>query len=148
MLVRILVAALAGALVFFLGGWVIYGILLRSYFDSTMTPAAKSVMNTDPSFAPLIVAEIVFGIFFAFVFDYWASIRTLVGGIKAGAIMMFLLSLGWDLQMMAFFKDMHTGSPWSPMIVDILAATVLGVLAGGTIGAVLGLMRSNERAAA
>ena len=143
MLVRIIVAALAGALVFFLGGWLIYGVLLRSYFESDMTPAARAVMNTEPNFLPLIVAQIVFGFLFAFIFDYWASIRSWLGGLRAGAILMFLLSLGWDLQMNAFFKDMHAGSPFTITIVDIIAATVLGALAGAAIGAVLGMMRKD-----
>ena len=143
MFVRILVAGIAGAIAMFLLGWLIYGILLHGYFDSTMTPAAKAVMNTDPNFAPLVVAEIVFGVLFAFIFDYWASISTFVGGITGGAILMFGLSLGWDMQMMAFFKDMHTGSPYLPMCVDIIAATVLGAISGGVIGQVIGMMKKS-----
>ena len=143
MFVRILVAGIAGAVAMFLLGWLIYGVLLQGYFDSTMTATARSVMNTQPNFAPLVVAEIVFGLLFAFIFDYWASISTLVGGMIGGAILMFGLSLGWDMQMMAFFKDMHTGSPYVPMIVDLIAATILGAISGGVIGQVIGMMKKS-----
>src|SRR5947208_9237522 len=112
MYVRILASGIAGAIAMFLLGWLIWGILLHGYFDSTMTATAKSVMNTEPSFAPLVVAEIVFGLLFAFIFDYWASISTFVGGLTGGAVLMFGLSLGWDRQISAFFKDMHVGSPY------------------------------------
>ena len=143
MLTRVLAGTIAGAVVFFLGGWLIWGILLRSYFDSTMSASAKSVMNLEPNFVPLILAQLAFGALFAYIFDQWATIRTFGGGLKAGAIIMFLMILGFDLQMSAFFKDMHVGSPYIPMVVDVLAATVLGAITGGVIGLVLGKLDKN-----
>jgi len=140
MLVRILVGGIAAAVVFFLGGWVLYGLLLNSYFDSTMTATAKSVMNTEPSFVPLIIAEIAFGLLYAYILIKWASMRTFIGGAIGGATIMLLSSIGYDFQMGAFFKDMHVGSPYVPMIVDIACAVVLGALAGGTIGLINGMM--------
>lgn len=143
MLVRVLVAGIAGAIAMFVLGWLIWGILLHGYFDSTMSASAKAVMNEMPNFVPLAIAQIVFGVLFAFIFDYWASISTFVGGLIGGAILMFGLSLGWDLQMAAFFKDMHVGSPYVPTIVDIIAATIFGALSGGVIGQVIGMMKKS-----
>lgn len=144
MLIRVLAATLAGAITFFLGGWLIYGLLLRSYFESGMTPAGRAVMRPEPDLIPLIFAQVAFGGLFAFVFAYWASIRTLVGGLRGGAILFFLIALGFDLQMMAFFQNMHVGTPWMYMIVDLVAATVLGALAGGVVGQVLGMMDKQD----
>ena len=59
---------------------------------------------------------------------------------------MFLIALGFDLQMSAYFKDMHVGSPYMPLVVDLIAATVLGAIAGGVIGLVLGMMDKNASA--
>lgn len=143
MAVRIIVGGIVGAIVMFLLGWLVWGILLHSYFDSTMTATAKSVMSTEPNIAPLALAEIVFGLMFAFIFDYWASIGTFVRGAIGGAIIWFCLSLGWDLEMTAFFKDMHVGSPYMPMVVDVLAATIVGAISGGVIGQVLGMMKKS-----
>ena len=143
MAVRILAAGIAGAIAMFLLGWIIYGMLLMNYFQSTMTPTAKSVMNAEPNFVPLILAHVVFGLLFAYIFDRWATISTFVGGLIGGATLMLPLSLGWDLQMAAFFKDMHVGSPYVPMIVDVLAATVMGALTGGVVGQVLGMMKKD-----
>ena len=140
MLTRILAATVAGAVVMFLYGGLVWGWLLRSYFDGTMSATAKSVMNTEPSFVPLIVAQFIFAALFAFIFDRWASIRTFAAGLKGGAILMCALSLGWDIEMTAFFKDMHVGSPYVPIAVDVIVATVMGAIAGGVIGLVLGKM--------
>lgn len=143
MMVRILVSGIVGAIAMFILGFLIWGLLLHSYFDSTMTATAKSVMLEQPNFVPLAIAQIVFGILFAYIFDKWASISTFVGGMTGGAILMFGLSLGWDLQMTAFFKDMHVGSPYVPLVVDVLAATVFGALSGGVIGQVIGMMKKS-----
>jgi hypothetical protein len=97
-------------------------------------------MNTEPAMLPLIIAQVVFGLLFAFIFDQWASIRTFVGGLRGGAIIFFGFALGMDMQMSAFFKDMHVGSPYVPIVVDVIAATVLGAIGGGVIGQVLGMM--------
>ena len=43
--------------------------------------------------------------------------------------------------MSAFFKDMHVGSPYMPMVVDLIASTVMGAISGGVIGQVLGMMK-------
>ena len=146
MLIRILAATVAGAVVMFLGGWLIYGILLRSYFEGTMTAAARTVMKAEPDFVPLIIAQLVFAGLFAFIFEYWATISTFVGGLKGGAIIMFALALGFDLQMSAFFQNMHTVSPYMMIVIDVIAATVLGAIAGGVIGQVLGMMNKNTGA--
>jgi hypothetical protein len=140
MLTRILAATVAGAVTLFLLGWLIYGMLLRNFFDGAMTPAARAVMRTEPDFIPLILAQLAFGGLLAFVFAYWGSIRTFVGGLRGGAILYFLIVLGFDLQMMAFFQNMHTASPWLHLVVDVIAATVLGALGGGVVGQVLGMM--------
>ena len=97
MFARILAAGVAGAVAMFLLGWVIYGMLLKGYFDSTMTQTAKSMMADPPNFPPLIVAQIVFGLLFAFIFAYWASVRTFAGGLAAGAILMFLAFFAFNL---------------------------------------------------
>jgi predicted permease len=148
MIVRVLVAGIAGAIVMFILGWVIYGMLLASYFGSTMSATAKSVMRMDnPNFVPLIISEIAFGILFAFIFEKWGA-RTFVAGLGGGAILMVLIGFGFDMQMDAFFKDMHVGSPYVPMVVDLVCGAVMGAISGGVIAAVLGMMNKGDAAAA
>ncbi len=140
MLVRIIVGAIVAAIIFFMGGWLLYGVALHSYFDGTLSATARTVMNTEPNFGPLAVSELAFGLLFSYVLVKWASMRTFVGGAIGGATMIFLMSFAWDMQMSAFFKDMHVGSTYVPMIVDLLCAIALGALAGGAIGLINGSM--------
>jgi hypothetical protein len=147
MLIRILSAGLAAAVVFFLGGWVIWGILLRTYFEGTLSPAGKAVMSAEPNFLPLVLAEIVFGLLYAFILDYWASVRTFGGGAKAGAIIGFGISLATDLQMGAFMEKMHNGPSLMPLVLDVLGVVILAAIAGGIIGLVLGAMNKDAATA-
>jgi hypothetical protein len=143
MLVRILVAGIVGAIAMFIFGFLIWGLALRSYFESMMSPAARSVMLEQPNFAPLAAAQLVSGLLFAYIFDKWATISTFVGGMIGGATLMFALSLSRELEMCAFYKDMYVASPVVPIIVNVIASTVFGALSGGVIGQVLGMMKKD-----
>jgi len=146
MLVRVLAATVAGGIAFFALGFVIYGLLMDPYMKANMI-VYPGLMKEPIDFVPLVAANLVNALLFAFVFDYWASIRTFVGGLKGGAILMFLTSVALDLQFMAFM-NMWKNGPFPVVILDIIAATVLGALAGGVIGLVLGLMYKGPASAA
>jgi hypothetical protein len=148
MFVRVLVAGIAGAIAMFVLGWLIYGMALASYFASTMNATAKSVTNMDnPNIVPLIGFNVVFGILLALICDKWGA-RTFVAGLGAGAIIMLLIGLAFDLEMGAFFKEMHVGSPYIPIVIDLIGITVMGAISGGVIGAVLGMMNKSDSAPA
>jgi hypothetical protein len=137
MWVRILAATVVGGIVMFLLGWLIYGVLLFSFLKSHSIEYAGLMKEPMPDMVPLALGNLVWGFLFAFIIDYWARIRTFASGLKAGAIIMFPLSLGLDLQFMGMMNMYRDASP---IIVDVIAATVLGAITGGVIGLVLGLM--------
>jgi hypothetical protein len=144
MLIRVLAATVAGGIAFFGLGFVIYGLLLDPYMKANMIQYAGLMKEPMPDMVPLIAANLANALLFAFIFDYWAGIRTFVGGLKGGAILMFLISVTIDLQFLAFMNLWKGG--FVPVIVDIIAATILGTLAGGVIGLVLGLMNKSSAA--
>jgi hypothetical protein len=129
-------AALAGLVTVFLLGWLVWGILLMDYMKAH-TIEYKGLMNDVPNMVPLIIGDLAWTWLVAFIFDQWAGIRTFVGGMKGGAIIMFALVLGIDFQFKAMM-NLYEG--YSAMIVDIIAATVVGAVTGGVIGFVLGKM--------
>lgn len=45
----------------------------------------------------IFLSNLVMALMLAVVFEYWASIRTFVGGLKGGAILGFLFALSIDL---------------------------------------------------
>jgi hypothetical protein len=145
MLIRILAAALAGTLVFFLLGYVIYGILLDPILKNYMNHFPGLMKEPMPDLILLFAWNFVMAFLFALVFDRWAGVRTFMGGLQAGAILMFLIALMTDLSALAF---MNLWSGLAGVVIDVLAATVLGAIAAGVIGWVLGFMDRQPAVAA
>src|SRR3982750_3703069 len=109
--IRVLAATIAGAVTLFLLGYLIYGVLLEPYFKSHMIQHPGLMKEPMPDMVPLVLANLVVAALFAFVFDYWATISTFVGGLIGGAVLMFLISLYVDLSYLAFMnliKDLTT----------------------------------------
>lgn len=144
MLLRILAATVAGGIALFFLGWLVYGILLMDFMKDNMINYPGLMKEPMPDMVPLVLANLIIAGLFAFVFEYWATIRTFVGGLKGGAIMMFLIALYIDLSFMSFMNIMKG---ITPVIVDVIAATVIGAIAGGVIGLVLGAMNKEPAAA-
>ena len=137
MLIRVLAATVAGGITIFVLGFLIYGLVLDPYMKANMVQYS-GLMKDPPGWAALVCANLANALLLAFIFDYWAGIKTFVGGLKGGAIVMFLIAITLDLQFLAFM-NLWKGDPL-PIVADIAGATVLGALAGGVIGQVLGMM--------
>jgi len=89
-----LLASLAGGIIFFVSGYVFYGVLLHDFMVAS-SPAG--VMKETPDFGPLILAELIFGAFFTMVLRRWPGAGTLAQGAQAGASLGVLLGLGFSL---------------------------------------------------
>ena len=136
-MVRVLLSAVAGAITLFILGYLIWGVLLTSYFKSNTIEYAGLSKQPIPNLLLLFLSNLALAFLLAFVFAQWASIRTFVGGLAAGAIVGFLIHLSWKLSLMGY---MNLYKETTPVVVDILVETARASLAGGLIGSVLGLM--------
>lgn len=139
MIFRVLVATVTGAVTIFVLGYLIYGVLFASLMKEN-TIQYVGLYKDPPDFVILILKNIVQAFLLVFIFEYWAGIRTFLGGLKGGAIIMFLITLSVNLSLMSYM-NLHQG--YIPSILDVLGETVRAGLAGGVIGAVLGLMNKN-----
>jgi hypothetical protein len=135
-----LAAALAGGIVMFLLGFLFFGVLFADYFRANMVQYPG--LEKDP---PLIWAIFLFNVAWAWLIA-WVADRS--GGVswaegaKVGAIVMFVLGVGIDLEFYAF---MNIHKALAPMLAHILIVTLMGAVAGAVIGFVLGFF--NRRAA-
>ena len=126
-----LLASLAGGIVFFVSGFLFYGVLLR---DFMVAGSAEGVMKETPDFVPLILSQLIFGAFLTMVLRRWPGAGTLAQGAKAGASLGVMLGLGFSLVQYATMNVMT-----APLIpVEAVVGAIRGALAGGAIGAVLG----------
>lgn len=141
---RVLAAALAGGAALFLFGFVMYDVILGTYMKGQMIQY-PGLMNEAPNFATLILANIVWAMLVSLIFDRWATISTFVGGLIGGAMITFFMGLYFDLMNVSF---MNLFNSFTPVVVDVIAFTVIGALAGGVVGAVLGMMNKTGTASA
>ena len=137
MITRILVAMFVGAIVMFGLGFLIYGLLLADFMKTNMTVEAAKLMIEPPNFILLFASNLAFAWVLALIFERWAGIKTFVTGAIAGAIIAASVALAIDLQFLATMKMLNG---FVPVIIDVLAAAVLGGISGGVIGFVLGKM--------
>jgi hypothetical protein len=142
MLARVLAATVAGGVTFFVLGFVIYGLILDPLVMRPNTnPEAMKLMKDPPMWAALILGNFVAAFFLAYIFDKWASIRTFGGGLTGGAVVWFLIALYFQLMFAAF---MSITTSYLPLVVDVIGSTVLGAIAGGVVGMVLGIMNKQS----
>jgi len=140
MLIRLLAATLAGGVVFYAVGFVLFGIVLDPILRNYMTQYPGLIKEPMPDLLFLPLWNLVMAFLFAFVFEKWAGVRTFVGGLKAGAILMFLVALILDLNYLAF---MNLWKGPIGVTVEIIASTALGALAAGAVASVLGMMNKS-----
>jgi hypothetical protein len=145
MIARVLAAAVIGGIVFFVLGGLIFGAVLDPMVMKPNTnPEAVRLMNDPPHWIPLILGNLVFAFFLAYVFEKWAGIRTFGGGFVAGAILMFLVDLYFQLMFTAF---MNVNTSLTPVLADLVGSTLIAAVTGGVIGLVLGKMNKTAAAA-
>ena len=132
---NLILGTIAGAFTFFIVGFLIYGLLLTNFFTENMG-SATGVMKDPPNFLILILGELASGFLFTYIFSHWAGIKTFATGAKAGALIGFLMGLSFNLINLAT-ANIHT---LNTAIVDSLVQLVMGALAGGVIGWVLGYL--------
>lgn len=133
---KILVSGLIGGVVFFLLGWVVYGMLLMGFMEKNMSAAAADIMRADSDMVwwALILGNIAFGMLLAVIFGRWAGINTASTGAMAGAVIAFLMALSFDMTMYGTADMMSiTGA-----IVDIIVYTGMGAAVGAAVAWWLG----------
>lgn len=131
-----LISGIAGGIVAFFAGWVIYGMLLMDYMTQN-SGSATGVMRGDADMVwwALIAGNLLMGILYSYIFNKWANISTLGAGIGGGAVIGLLMGAGFDLTMYGTSNIMNLNAT----MVDIAASTILGALTGGAVGLVNGM---------
>ena len=131
---KVLLAALAGAVVTFLTGWLLYGVALKGFFDAQVVESAKSVIREQPDLLHIFLGCVAWSLLLALLYSRWAGISTFKSGAIAGAWIGFLIALGADL---FSFAGMNV-STIAGVLVDPIVNAVQSAIAGGVIGVVLG----------
>lgn len=134
MTTKTILATLAGAVFNFLGGWVVFGILLMDfYMSNTMTYEGLSKGEM-----PDLVAIFIGGIFSAYLITYTlkriGQEYNFAAGFKHGFVIYFCMAAATNIGLYAFYNLMNM----KITIVDIIVQGAFGGVNGGIIAIVLG----------
>jgi len=127
-------AALAATVLGFLLGWLIFGLLLSSFYMSNMT-VYEGLMIDPPPIWIYIIGNLALSILFVYIFHFLACVKTFGKGFVAGLIISFLIMFTFDLY---FFGTMNLFT-FPVAIVDVIANTIVGALMAGVAAWILGM---------
>ncbi|WP_420463723.1 hypothetical protein [Candidatus Palauibacter sp.] len=129
---KCLVASVAGAVVLFVGGYVLYELLLGGLMEANMG-SATGAMKDAPNFLWIAVGQLASGGVLATVLG-WKGATDVAGGAKAGAQLGALIAVAVGFMMLG---TMNVSTlTWA--IVDVVVSAVLWGAAGAVVGMMLG----------
>lgn len=132
---KFLLGGIIGGVANFFLGWLIWGMLLKNFFNEHTPEAAKAVMRgeDDMIWWALVAGSLLWGFMLSYVLIK-SSVSTAASGATVGAVVSLLTSAAINC---FFYAQMNMGDPTS-MAVDIVANTIVGAIIGGLIGWYLG----------
>lgn len=126
---KVITAGVIGGLVSFFLGWVIWGMLLMDTMTqyqnaSCMKPESEMNMGL------LIVANLIWGFLYAYIFSNWKSELSFKSGLVPGAVMSVMIGLAFDLYTITFTTMSNS---YTPIGINFVANAVVGAIIGGAV---------------
>ena len=129
---KFLTGTIVGAVLCFLLGWLIYGVILRHYLY-WHGGTGGHIERTEPLMIYLVVGNLLYGAFIAYVFVK-ANIRTLADGFITGGVIGLLVTGTFDFMM---YATTHITSKHY-ILADTVAAAVMVAVVGAVLALVIG----------
>jgi hypothetical protein len=126
---KTIIAAILAALAFFFLGWLIWGILLHSTMDQYANASCMKPME-ELNMTLLIIANLIWGYVYAYIFSNWNGPKTFSSGLLPGALINVLIGLGIEMFNYTFTT---INNSMTPMWINIIPNAVIGAIAGGLV---------------
>lgn len=129
---KLLIGGIAAGIVYFLLGWLVYGIMLMDFFAANHAlPEPHGVDRAAPILHFLFLGNVLLGVFLAFVFQK-ANVKGIAAGVTTGAAIGLLLTAGIDFTM----YGLTTLANLKAVAADIAVAVVMYAIMGAVVGVV------------
>jgi len=129
---KIFLGGIVGGIVFFLLGWLIYGMLLMDFAMANFNQCMNRPM-ADMIMWAIALSNFALGFLLAFVFK-WANINTITSGTKVAATIGFLMVVSIDL---SFYSMTTMYVNTSAIFVDVITYTVMVAITGAAVAWVM-----------
>lgn len=120
---KFLLGSLVGGIVYFLLGWLFYGVLFTNIYPPSETENMLFI----------VLGSLSYGVLFSYIFNKWAGISIWMTGAKAGAIIGLITAL-W----MNFFMYSGMEANYQNMMIDAGLSIVIGAITGAAVAMVSG----------
>lgn len=117
-----LVSGIVGGIVYYLLGWLFYGILLKDFFPQ---PEASSQVMIY-----ILLGCLTYSLFIAYIFNKWAQITKAGTGAKAGAMIGLFLGLFYNFFNMAMMPETTYELAALDLIITIVSSAIIGAIMG------------------
>jgi hypothetical protein len=135
-MIKIILAALAGTIVYFGIGWIVFEGLLGKYMSANTTQIVGFKKSEEESnILMLIVSCAAYALLLAIIMGNWTNVSTFKDGAILGATIGILVGIMTNSY---WFSTTHFFNSIAPLLVDVAAAGVTVGIMGGAIGWVLG----------
>ena len=130
---KFIIGSLAGGILAFLLGWLIYGILLKNYMHHWSGEIGHIGNRGEPVMLYLVLGNLFYGAFLAFVF-LKANVKSLIDGFITGAIIGLLVSCSIDFIMYATTKILSKHA----IMADVIASAIMAGIVGAVVAVAMG----------
>jgi hypothetical protein len=122
---KILKGTIFGGIAYFFLGWLIYGMLLMEFMKSNSNQCANRP-DMEMIWWAMIASCLVYALFLT-LFLKWSGSSTWLDGLKTGALFGCLFAVTIDL---SFYSMTTMYNGFTPILVDVIAATVSAAITG------------------
>ncbi len=130
---KLFMGGIVGGILFFLLGWLIYGMLLMDFMNNH-TGAAGNVSRSEPDFLYLAIGNLAMGFLLAYIFVK-SNVNSMAGGFITGGVLGLLMSVGYD----CMIYGTTTVISKTAMAADVAVSTVMTAIAGAVVAMVMGM---------
>jgi len=130
---KILKGTVFGGVVYFLLGWLVYGILMAD-FSLTNYNQCMNRPSADMIYWAILLSNLIYSLFLTLVLK-WSGASGWMDGLKTGALFGLLFVLTVDL---SFYSMTNMFNNVGAMLIDMLVSTVMAAIIGTVIVLVWG----------
>ena len=123
---KIGIAGLFGGITAFFLGWIVYGMLLKGFWAANSLPGVNKEM---PDFLWLVIGNLAYGLFYAYVLGGLANISDPMKGAMTAGIVALIMSVSFDCTMYGTTNIMTM----TALPVDIITSVVMGAITGAVV---------------
>jgi hypothetical protein len=137
-MIELLVAALVGAVCYFVVGWLVFELILGKYMSANMVQVPGFLKSDkESSMMWLFVSCTSYSLLLTLVFTQWTTTSTSIEGATIGAVVGGLISV---MTSTYWWATSHLFSNFKPILADVVAAMITVGLMGGVIAGTIGLL--------